>query len=177
MFPPIKLGSSTMRRVLLLASAAACLVVSPAFPADNTPTALPAPMPTDAASTPLTPAEAQAAIDAARVERAQRVELNARMNAVIEASQKAVAGLQKVIEATTDASVRRDLELRVMQVKRGTTLDLMRVQATFARETGRIAQAEKIEADLAEILNPKRATPGAGAQVRTGVVAPAGGAR
>lgn len=164
-----------MRRVLLLASAAAaCLVVSPSFAAEPTPTAVTAPVPVDAGAERLTRAEQEAAIEAARVERLERIELSARMNAIVEASQKTVAGLQKMIESATDPSVRRDLELRVAQAKRETMLDLMRVQATFAREKGRVAQAEKIEAELAEILNPKRATPNTTTQVRTGTIAPAG---
>jgi hypothetical protein len=169
-----------MRRAFLLVSASACLLVSPAFAADATDE--PTPAATSAVSTTvvpstLTPEQAEAAAQAARIERAQRLELNARMNAVIEASQKSVAGLQKMIEATTDPATLRDLEKRMSQVKTETTLDLMRVQATFARENGRIAQAEKIEAELAEILNPKRAVPTATSSVRGGAALPAGGAR
>jgi hypothetical protein len=164
-----------MRRALLLASAAAaCLIVSPVIAEDTTPTAATAPIPAEEGAARLTPAEQEAAIEAARIERAERIELHARMNTVVEASQKTVAGLQKMIESATDPSLRRELELRVAQAKRETMLDLMRVQATFAREKGRVAQAEKIEAELAEILNPKRITPNATTQVRTGTIAPAG---
>jgi len=85
--------------------------------------------------------------------------------------------LQKMIEATTDPATLRDLEKRMAQVKQDTTLDLLRVQASFARENGRVAQAEKLGAELAEILNPKRAVPTATSSVRGGAALPAGGAR
>ena len=160
-----------MRRVLSAASATACLLASPVLAAE---TSAPTTIPMNVASPMTTPTPAE--LEAVRIERAERIELAARMDAVIEASQKTVAGLQKMIESTTDASARRDLELRMSQVKRETTLDLMRVQATFAREKGRIAQAEKIEAELEEILNPKRVVPSVPTNVRTSV-APGGGAR
>ena len=160
-----------MRRVLSVATATACLLASPVFAAENS---APTTIPMNAAPSVTAPSPGE--LEAARIERAERVELAARMDAVIEASQKAVAGLQKMIEATSDPIARRDLEGRMAQAKRQTTLDLMRVQASFAREKGRIAQAEKIEAELDEILNPKRVTPAAPTNVRT-TVAPAGGAR
>ena len=168
-----------MRRRLLLASASACLLVTPAFAADAPVAAASSAAVPTRVTTPstVTPEQAEAALEAARVERAERVELNTRMTAVIEASQKNVMGLQKMIDASTDAKTRRDLELRMAQAKRETTFDLLRVQATFAREKGRIAQAEKIEAEIEEALNPKRVAPAASSQARTDAVAPAGGAR
>jgi hypothetical protein len=169
-----------MRRAFLLVSASACLLAAPVFAADATDEPTPVSATTTsitAAPSTLTPEQAEAAAQAARVERAQRLELNARMNAVIEASQKSVAGLQKMIDVTKDPATRRDLEKRMAQVKTETTLDLLRVQATFARENGRVAQAEKIEAELAEILNPKRAVPATTSSARTGAALPAGGAR
>src|SRR5688572_32692108 len=132
---------TAMRRHLLLVPAFACLLASPVPAADiaedapSTPTAVTAP----SQVAPVAPTEAE--LEAARVERLQRIELNNRMNAVLEVSLKTLAGLQAVINATTDPATLRDLELRMAQVKRGTTLDLLRVQATFARENGRIAQA------------------------------------
>ncbi len=168
-----------MRRAFLLAPAFACLLAAPAFAADATedPTSAATTVQATTAVPPVVSAEAtEAALAAARAERAQRIELNARMTAVLETSQKTVAGLQKMIEATTDPVMVRDLEKRMMQAKQETTLDLMRVQATFARENGRIAQAEQIEAEIAEVLAPKRIVPSTSA-ARTGAVAPAGGAR
>ena len=140
-----------MRRILLLASASACLFAFPTRAAETAAdlptaaaTAAPAALPTDAAR------------EAARIERLQRAELNARMEAVLEASKKTLAGLQAMIDVTTDPATLEDLEARMAQVKRGTTIDLLRVQATFAREHGRLEQAAEIDAQIDAILNPKR---------------------
>ena len=153
-----------MRRILLLASASACLFAVPTRAAETaadhptTVTAGPAAVPTEADR------------EAARIERLQRAELNARMEAVLEASKKTLAGLQAMIDVTTDPATLEDLEGRMAQVKRGTTIDLLKVQATFARENGRLEQAAEIDAQIDAILNPKRpavATPANSDAART----------
>ena len=162
-----------MRRILLLASVSACVLTSPTFaaePAADVPTAA-----VTAGTARTTPTEAE--LEAARIERLQRAELNARMGAVIEASNKTLAGLQAMIDVTRDPATLRDLESRMAQVKRGTTIDLLRVQATFAREHGRIAQADAIDAEIDAILNPKRPAPATAAAFRRAAVTPEGGAR
>lgn len=151
-----------MRRILLLASASACLF---AFPIRAAETAADVPTSTVTAG-PAQAAPTEAEIQAAKIERAQRGELNARMEKVLETSKKTLEGLQLMIDATSDPAVLKDLEARMTQVKKDTTIDLLKVQATFARETGRIEQADAIDAEIEAILNPKRP-----------VAAPAGGAR
>ena len=144
-----------MRRILLLA-ASACILTSPVLAADP-PTAAP-----DAARVATAPSEAE--LQAAKIERLQRGELNARMEKVIEASKKTLAGLQEMIDATRDPATLKDLETRMAQVKKGTTIDLLKVQATFARENGRIEQAAAIDAEIDAILNPKRPVLAGGAR-------------
>ena len=153
-----------MRRILLLASASACIFAFPtraAETASETPRAN-----TTAAPTLVVPTEAD--LQAARIERLQRAELNARMDKVLEASKKTLGGLQAMIDATIDPATLRELEARMAQVKQGTTIDLLRVQSTFARENGRIEQADEIDGQIEAILNPKRqvsaAAPAAGAR-------------
>ena len=140
-----------MRRILLIALASTCLLTCTSF-AGEAPTELPTAVTAGSAQ----PAPTEAQIEAARIERLQRVELNARMQVVIDASNKTLAGLQTMIDATTDPATLKNLEGRMAQAKRGTRIDLLRVQATFAREYGRIAQADAIDAEIAEVLNPTR---------------------
>jgi len=140
-----------MRRILLLASASACIFAFPtraAATASETPTAA-----TNNAR--VAPAPTEAELAAARIERLQRKDLNARMDKVLEESKKTLNGLQAMIDATTDPATLKDLEARMTQVKMGTTIDLLKVQSTFARENGRIEQANEIDAQIETILNPK----------------------
>ena len=140
-----------MRRILLLASASACLFAFPARAAETV-----SDVPTAAASAGSTVARAtEAELAAAKIERFQRAELNARMDKVLEESKKTLNGLQAMIDATTDPATLKDLEARMTQVKMGTTIDLLKVQSTFARENGRIEQANEIDAQIETILNPK----------------------
>ena len=161
-----------MRRKLLIALVSTILLPCTSFAAEA-PAELPTAVPT-AGSAAAAPTEA--ALEAARLERHQRVELNARMQAVIDASKKNIAGLQTLIDAKPDAATLKSLEGRMAQVKRGTTIELLRVQATFARESGRNAQADAIDAEIEAVLNPTRPlTVRAASAPRA--VAPEGGAR
>ena len=164
-----------MRHIFLLASTFACVLTSPAFTAE---TAAELPTPVVSAG-PAQAAPTEAELEAARIERTQRAVLNARMEAVIDASNKTLVGLQAMIDATSDPATLKNLEGRMAQVKRGTTIDLLRVQATFARENGRMAQAEQIDAEIDAILNPtRRATAPRTSPTRVPAeVAPTGGAR
>jgi len=159
-----------MRRILLLASASACLF---AFPTRAAETAADVPtssanVPTAANSPRVLPVPTETDLAAAKIERLQRADLNARMDAVLEISKKTLAGLQAMIDATTDPATLKDLEARMTQVKQGTTIDLLKVQSTFARENGRIEQADEIDGQIEAILNPKRpvsaTVPAAGAR-------------
>jgi len=163
-----------MRRILLLASASACLFAFPARAAESV-----SDVPTAATSAGNTVARAtEAELAAAKIERFQRAELNARMDKVLEESKKTLAGLQAMIDATTDPATLKDLEARMTQVKQGTTIDLLKVQSTFARENGRIEQADEIDAQIEAILNPKRAVSAVRIDASPrAAVAPEGGAR
>jgi hypothetical protein len=142
-----------MRRILLLVAASACFAAPTTDAAGGKLSTAP--------STQASVVQSEAAVLAARSERQQRVELNRRMEAVLEASKKTLAGLQAMIDASTNPATTEDLERRMAEVKKGTTIDLLRVQATFAREHGRIAQADAIDAEIDAILNPKRPAGGA----------------
>src|SRR6185436_8097647 len=113
-----------MRRFFLLAAASACLLTLPVLTLAAETTAN---SPSIVAIEKAAPPQSEAAIEAARVERSQRAELTARMDAVIEASTKTLVGLQKLIDATTDPAMVQDLERRMAQVKFDTQLDLLRV--------------------------------------------------
>jgi hypothetical protein len=169
-----EVGEIPMRRSLLLAVASACVLTSPTLAAETA-----ADLPTEnvtAGAAQAAPTDAE--IAAARAEHLQRAELNARMDAVLEASKKTLAGLQTMIDASKDAATVRELEGRMAEVKKGTTIDLLKVQATFARENGRIEQANEIDAEIDAILHPKRPAPVAGAAAsQRAVVGPVGGAR
>jgi len=163
-----------MRRILLLASASACLF---AFPTRAAETAADVPT-TSVTSGPALAAPTEAELQAAKIERAQRAELNARMEKVLDASKKTLEGLQLMIDATSDPAVLKDLEARMTQVKKDTTIDLLKVQAGFARENGRVEQADAIDAEIEAILNPKRQLPAGRTEGATrAIVTPEGGAR
>ena len=56
------------------------------------------------------------------------------------------------------------------QATQDLTINLLKVQATFAREKGRVAQADEIDAQIDAILHPKRpavATPANSNAART----------
>ncbi len=135
-----------MRRILLFYVVCACLLSTRS---DAAPRAA-------EATTTVQSEQTTVEVDAARIERLERVDLNARMNAVLEAATKNIAGLQKMIDASTNAATTKDLENRMAQAKQGLTIDLLQVQATFAREKGRVTQAEEIDAQIEAILRPKR---------------------
>jgi hypothetical protein len=131
-----------MRRILLFSMFCACALTSRASAT---------PQVVDAA----TPVQSEQApeLDAARLE---RTELNARMNVVLDEGNKTIAGLQKMIDASPAGTSTQDFEHRMAQAKQDLTINLLKVQATFAREKGRIAQAEEIDAQIDAILHPKR---------------------
>ena len=130
-----------MRRILLFTTICACVLSTSRASAD--------PQKIEAA----TPVQSeQSATDL----QAERADLNARMNAVLEAGNKTIAGLQKMIDAAPAGASTQDLERRMAQAKQDLTLELLRVQATFAREKGRMAQADEIDAQIDAILHPKR---------------------
>lgn len=97
--------------------------------------------------------------DAARVaansERQQRAELSRRIQAAFERSNQVVAGLSSQAMKIRDPNVRRDFERRVAQAKCELQIELLRVQAAFARENGRIAQAQDLEAQIAAATAPR----------------------
>jgi hypothetical protein len=155
-----RLGEDFMHRILLLAAACACLCTVTARAGETAA----GPSTTTEITGPAQAVPGAAALDAARVERTQRAELSARMQAVIDASKKTLAGLQTLIDATTDVGTLLELEARMAQVKQGMQVDLLRVQSTFARENGRAAQANAIDAQIDAILHPKHPAAAGGAR-------------
>jgi len=132
-----------MRRILLFYVVCACVLSSRASATEKA-TEVTAPVQSE---------EQAAQIETARLERA---DLNARMTAILEEGNKAIAGLQKMIDASPGLQATQDLEKRMAQAKQDLTINLLKVQATFAREKGRVAQADEIDAQIDAILHPKR---------------------
>ena len=92
---------------------------------------------------------------AANSERQQRIELSRRIQAAFEHSNQVVAGLSSQAMKIRDPNMRRDLERRVAQAKFELQIELLRVQARFARENGRIGQAQDLEAQIAAATAPR----------------------
>ena len=132
-----------MRRILLFYVVCACILSSRASATEKA----------TEATAPVQSEEQAGQIETARLERA---DLNARMNAVLEGGNKTIEGLQKRIDASPAGASTEDLEKRMAQAKQDLTINLLRVQATFAREKGRVAQADEIDAQIDAILHPKR---------------------
>jgi hypothetical protein len=149
-----------MRRILLFYVLCACVLSSRASAT---------PQVVESATT-VEAQQAAADLESARIERLERADLNARMNAVLEEGNKTIEGLQKMIDASPAGASTQDLERRMAQAKQDLTINLLRVQATFAREKGRVAQADEIDAQIDAILHPKRpaaATPANSNAART----------
>jgi len=80
--------------------------------------------------------------------------LHQRIQAVLQAEQvKAVSLLDRIARAH-DNSQLVQLQRELEALKRDTEIEILRLQADYAREQGRIDQAVEIEAAIATILNP-----------------------
>jgi len=69
------------------------------------------------------------------------------------------------------------LQREIERVKEETELQILRVQADFARREGRLEQAAEIEAALAEMTAPRSAAPAAGAARQSSAASAAGAQR
>jgi stringent starvation protein B len=115
--------------------------------------------------------------EAAR-ERLQREELSRRIQAAVDQSSKVIAGLSTQAAAIRDPNVRVALDRRVAQAKHELQIELLRVQARFARENGRIGQAQDLEAQIAAFTAPRVTKPSVLPESPTTSTRPAtGGAR
>jgi hypothetical protein len=77
------------------------------------------------------------------------------IQAVLADEQTKVAELQARLEAATDDHAALALQKEIEQIKVETELNILRLQATYARNEGRIEQAAEIEAVIAEMLSPR----------------------
>ena len=111
----------------------------------------PAPLPRESAEPDLLPLEA-----ARPPLLANPGPLYERIAAVVEAEQVAAADLQARIDAATDDEELAALQRELEALKKETRVEILRVQADFAREEGRLEQAEAIEAAIENLRNPPR---------------------
>jgi hypothetical protein len=102
-----------------------------------------------------TPGEAARLREAITRDRLQREELSRRIQAVVEQSGKVVAGLSAQAATMRDANLRLELDQRLAQAKSELQIELLRVQAQFARENGRTRQAQDLEAQIAAATAPR----------------------
>lgn len=116
---------------------------------------------------------------AAASERQQRAELSRRIQATVERSRKVIAGLSAQAALVRDPNRRVELDRRLEQAKLDLQIELLRVQAQFARDNGRVAQARDLEVQIAAALQPRTANAAASPAPTSGTTAsPAnGGAR
>lgn len=87
------------------------------------------------------------------------------IQALLEQEAARLAELEARVPAAADAAAFLSLQREIEQVKQDTELQVMRTQAEFARLEGRVEQAERIEAALAEMAAPR---PAAAPTERTG---------
>jgi hypothetical protein len=87
--------------------------------------------------------------EAAARERHQRDELSRRIQRAVEQSQSVIAGLSAQAATLRDPDARLELNRRLEQAKQEREVELLRVQADFARENGRLAQAQELDRQIA----------------------------
>jgi len=88
---------------------------------------------------------------------------------VLEDERKTLTDLRARFAAASNPEAALQVQREIEQVKVGTEVALLRVQATFARREGRLEHARRIEAEIEEVLNPR--TPAAATPTRR--IAPA----
>jgi hypothetical protein len=62
---------------------------------------------------------------------------------------------QQLKSAATDAAAALALQAELQGMKQETELEVLRIQSRWARKEGRTADADKLDAVIAEILNPR----------------------
>ena len=89
------------------------------------------------------------------------------IQAVLDHEAARLAELETGQKAAVGESALLELQREIERVKEETELQILRVQADFARREGRLEQAAEIEAALAEMTAPRRASPAAMPAART----------
>lgn len=92
---------------------------------------------------------------------------------VVNAERARLAELEARLRDTADDTAALSLLREIEQVKQGTEVEILRIQAKFARSAGREAQAQEIEAAVTQILAPAPAL----AAPPASTVSPSGDAR
>jgi hypothetical protein len=101
------------------------------------------------------PPAVQAPAPAATVAPAPRAHaMAAEMLAVIEAERGELAKLFARFRAAPDAATALAVQREIEQLKSGTEISLLRIQAGYARRAGRSAQAAELEKVIAELQAP-----------------------
>jgi len=77
----------------------------------------------------------------------------------IDAQRVLLIALQERFERTSDQNEARDVQREIEAVKQGTELQILRIQARYARLGGREAAARRIEAAIEQILHPPAVVP------------------
>ena len=99
------------------------------------------------------------------------------IQAVLDHEAARLAELETGQKAAVEESALLELQREIERVKEETELQILRVQADFARREGRLEQAAEIEAALAEMTAPRSAAPAAGAARQSSAASAAGAQR
>lgn len=81
--------------------------------------------------------------------------LMADLRAVLDREGEQLAALEAERGKAADAQAALDVQRRIEKLKQQTEVDLLRVQAVHARRAGRIAVAERIDAAIVELTQPR----------------------
>jgi len=77
----------------------------------------------------------------------------------IDAQRMALIALQERFERTADPNEARAIQREIEATKQGTELQILRIQARYARLGGREAAARRIEAAIEQLLHPPAVVP------------------
>jgi len=145
-----------MSRAFLL-SLILTAISAPAFAQEPAKAAEPAPgkvevqsLP-EAGATPVDPAR----VEGMRLERQQRLALNAEMTARIEKAKKDVQALEERFLATADPAVKLAIQKQIGEVKKESRIDMLRIQLRHAEAAGRTEQVKEISAAIQKMTNPQ----------------------
>lgn len=102
------------------------------------------------ASTPGAPTPAPAAT----TPRAAATPMHAEIQQSLEAEQAELVRLQTSIEQTTDLAAGLQLQQQIESVKLRTQVDILRIQARYARVAGKTATAEELDEIIEKLTRP-----------------------
>jgi len=100
---------------------------------------------------PIDPARAEAM----RLERQQRLALNAEMTARIEKAKKDVQSLEAQFLAASDPATKLAIQKEISEVKKESRIDLLRIQMRHAEAAGRTEQVKEISAAIQKMMYPQ----------------------